>query len=304
MTSYSTGKIYSLSGSEADGWTVTGGNSAIAYQVIDDTEDGQISGRVTINRPGFTFPGTYVGSYGSGVVVLLDQGATYYLLTNEGPFGNGFSFQSDPSSFVICFGKGTGIATPSGSVLIETLKAGDLVLTKDNGSQPIRWIGSKKLNPWVLSRSPHLRPIRISEGALGLGCPARDLIVSPQHRILVRSAIAQKMFGANEVLVPAKHLLVVDGIEIAADLEEVEYFHILFDRHEVVVSNGAETESLFTGPEALKAVGPAARDEILSIFPELGYHAYEVCPARQMPSGRTARNMAARHYENSKFLVS
>ncbi|KRW97185.1 hypothetical protein AQY21_05000 [Paracoccus sp. MKU1] len=99
--------------------------------------------------------------------------------------------------------------------------------------------------------------------------PTGDLVVSPQHRILARSHIAQTMFGTAEVLVAAKQLLALDGIEIAEDLSEVEYYHILFDHHEIVFSNGAETESLYTGAEALRVVGPAAAQEILALFPEL-----------------------------------
>src|SRR5690606_24870473 len=115
-----------------------------------------------------------------------------------------------------------------------------------------------------------LRPIRIRAGALGNGTPSSDLVLSPQHRVLVRSRIAQKMFGATEVLVAARQLLLLDGIDIATDLTEVEYFHMLFDRHEVVISNGALTESLYTGAQALQAVGKAARDEIFTLFPQLG----------------------------------
>ncbi len=91
-------------------------------------------------------------------------------------------------------------------------------------------------------------------GALGPGHPARPLVVSPQHRILVRSAIAQRMFGSAEVLVAAKQLLSLDGIDVAQDLETVEYFHILFDRHEIVFAKGTETESLYTGPQALRGI--------------------------------------------------
>lgn len=304
MTSYTTNRIYVLSGSVTDGWQVTGGNPALVYELSDDTDDGQISGSLTISSPTFESAANFVGFFGNGVVISLIPGGNPYLLTNDGPFSPGFTFRSDPSPFVSCFGKGTDIATPTGSVPVEALRVGDLVLTRDHGPQPVRWIGSKGLTPCVLFLSPHLRPIRIRKGALGVSCPARDLIVSPQHRVLVRSAIAQKMFGANEVLVAANQLLILDGIDIADDLVEVEYFHILFDRHEVVVSNGAETESLFTGPEALKAVSPAARDEILGIFPELENAGYQARPARTLAPGRMARNMAARHHENGKALVS
>ncbi|WP_294925589.1 Hint domain-containing protein [uncultured Paracoccus sp.] len=205
---------------------------------------------------------------------------------------------------VPCFARGTLIDTPDGPTTIEDLKRGDLVLTRDNGPQPIRWIGSTKLAALQLMRNGKLRPIRIVAGALGNGLPSSDLMVSPQHRVLVRSRIAQKMFGTDEVLVAAKQLLQVEGVDIAADIESVEYFHMLFDRHEVVVSNGAETESLYTGPEALKALPPAAVEEIFTLFPELRAHGHKTTPARVLASGRRGRNLAIRHIQNGKALVA
>ena len=71
------------------------------------------------------------------------------------------------------------------------------------------------------------------------------------------------MFGTDEVLVAAKQLLQIDGIDVADDLDEVVYVHFIFDRHEIVYANGAESESLYTGPEALKTLSPQAREEIL-----------------------------------------
>ena len=204
---------------------------------------------------------------------------------------------------VYCFVSGTLIQTRRGPVAVEALAVGDEVLTRDNGFQPIRWTGSVTLSAARLARNPKLRPIRIRAGALGQGIPASDLLVSPQHRILVRSKIAIKMFGAAEVLVPAKQLLQWPGIDYADDLAPVEYHHFLFDRHEVVISNGAETESLFTRPEALKSVGPAARQEILALFPILADRDHQPEPARCIPSGRLARKLTLRHIAKDRDLV-
>lgn len=205
---------------------------------------------------------------------------------------------------VVCFARGTMISTALGLVAVEALKAGDLVETRDNGLQPVRWIGSIKMSAQDLQKNPNLIPIRISAGALGAGTPAADLLVSPQHRVLVRSKIAQKMFGTSEILVAAKQLLEVDGIDIATDLSEVEYFHFLFDQHEVVVSNGAETESLYTGPQAIKSVGPAALAEIYTLFPELQSDSYAPVPARVLANGRKGRQLTARHVQHQRALVS
>lgn len=242
------------------------------------------------NVVGFTFEGAWPPSGTS---------LTYVVNTNRD-----VDFLGVEDMLVPCFAAGTMLATPHGEVAIEDLREGDLVLTRDHGAQPIRWIGKTVIGAARLAVSPQLRPIRIKAGALGDNSPATDLVVSPQHRVLVRSKIAQRMFGTSEILVAARQLLQLDGIDIAGDLAGVEYFHMLFDRHEVVVSNGAETESLFTGPQALKALGRAARDEIFAIFPELRDAGAVIEAARPMVSGRKGRKLALRHAQAGRALVA
>ncbi|WP_164876097.1 Hint domain-containing protein [Falsirhodobacter deserti] len=205
---------------------------------------------------------------------------------------------------VTCFTRGTLIETDRGAVPIETLRVGDTVRTLDKGCQAIRWIGSNRLENDDLRQNPKLLPIRIVAGALGKATPKTDLVVSPQHRILVRSAIAHRMFGAAEVLVAAKQLLMVDGVDVVHDCTGVEYFHFLLDGHAIVYSNGAETETLFTGPEALKAVSADARLEILTLFPELEVEGFIAEAARPIASGRMGRKLASRHIENGRMLVA
>ncbi|ARO14483.1 hemolysin-type calcium-binding region [Ketogulonicigenium robustum] len=205
---------------------------------------------------------------------------------------------------IACFTSGTLIATPKGDVAIETLREGDLVLTKDHGPQPLRWIGSSKVSAAKLQERANLRPIRIRAGALGDNMPVQDLTVSPQHRVLLTSKIARNMFDATEVLVAAKQLLQIEGIDIVDDLSGVEYFHMLFDRHEIVVSNGAETESLFTGPMALKSLPTEAVAEIFAIFPELQARDYAPTPARVLLTGRQARRLVVRHIGRNRPLVA
>lgn len=153
---------------------------------------------------------------------------------------------------------------------------------------------------------PHLRPIRILAGSLGNDLPSADLLVSPQHRILVISTVAERMFGQREVLIAAKHLTSLPGIEVAEDVDAVEYWHFLLDQHHVVFSNGAPTESLYTGPEALRSVSGEAREEIFAIFPQLADldHAALPDPARLLVPGRRARRFASRVAANGKRLVS
>lgn len=201
---------------------------------------------------------------------------------------------ADPHEPVPCFAAGVRLMTAKGQRPVEKLSVGDLVETADNGLQPVRWIGTRKLDAIDLAAAPNLRPVRIAKGALGAGLPRRDLLVSPQHRMLVRSDIAQKMFGPSEVLVAARHLIGLDGVSVADDVTEITYVHVLFDRHEVVFAEGAQSESLFTGAEALEAVGQAARAEILALFPELADGA-PVQGARPFLTGRQGRALAVQH---------
>lgn len=208
-----------------------------------------------------------------------------------------------PPDELFCFVVGTMINTDHGYVAIEDIREGDMVFTKDHGFQPVRWIGSTKLTAAGLAAKPKLQPIRIKAGALGNDTPSSDLFVSPQHRILIRSKIARKMFSTDEVLVAAKQLLILDGIAVSDSSGGAEYYHILFDRHEIVIANGAEAESLYTGPEAIKAVGKSAQEEIFTLFPELRERDYIAISARVIPSGRLGRRLAFRHLQNEKPLI-
>lgn len=195
-----------------------------------------------------------------------------------------------------CFTLGTQIATPAGLRRIEDLRPGDLVVTRDHGPRPLRWIGRAHLPAARLDLQPNLRPIRIPKGALGHGQPAHDLTLSPQHRVLVQSCIAQRMFGASEVLVAVKHLLELPGIDLAPASEGVTYLHLLFDQHELVQAEGAWTESLLPGPEARASLPPAALQELSAIFIDLP-------PARMILNGREGRQLAFRHAKNRRELA-
>ncbi|WP_238991672.1 Hint domain-containing protein [Gemmobacter caeruleus] len=232
---------------------------------------------------------------------------TYRLFAGETNSGDGEALRVAATdgmvTEVICSGPGTLILTPAGDVPVQDLAVGDLVQTRDNGLQAIRWIGSRRLCRDTLARQDKLRPVRIGAGTLGEGVPAADLLVSPQHRVMLRSRIAVRMFGVPEVLCPARHLLALPGIEIAGDLDEVTYTHLLFDQHEVVFSNGAETESLFTGPEAIRSVSPEQRAEILAIFPDLPATRDRSACCRTVITGRQGRKLVERHQRNRKPMV-
>ncbi|WP_439142239.1 Ig-like domain-containing protein [Pseudooctadecabacter sp.] len=175
---------------------------------------------------------------------------------------------SEIENVIPCFTPGTTIATPKGERLVEDLREGDRIITRDNGIQEIRWTGRKEMSGKSLVANPHLKPILIKAGALGNGLPERDMLVSPNHRCLVASEKTQLYFEEREVLAAAKHLVGAEGIH-EVDVMGTAYIHFMFDRHEVVLSNGAWTESFQPGDYSLKGIGNSQRNEIFELFPEL-----------------------------------
>ena len=175
---------------------------------------------------------------------------------------------SEIENIIPCFTPGTLIATMKGEVPVESLQEGDKVITRDNGIQEIRWIGKRTLQRDELRRAPHLSPILIKAGSLGDGLPERDMMVSPQHRMLVAGDQTQLYFEEPEVLVAAKHLINNGSIQ-AIDTLRATYIHFMFDQHEVVLADGAWTESFQPGDQTLGAMGTAQRNEILELFPDL-----------------------------------
>jgi Ca2+-binding RTX toxin-like protein len=169
---------------------------------------------------------------------------------------------------VICFTPGARIMTPKGQIAVQDLHVGDLVMTRDHGMQPIAWIGQRSLSAADLRLAPKLQPVRIAAGSLGDGLPERDLVLSPNHRMLIQSHRAALLFAENEVLAPAKHMVGTAGIT-QADVSGVTYVHIMFERHEVVLSDGVWSESFQPGDHSLGGLAQNQRDEIFTLFPEL-----------------------------------
>lgn len=159
-----------------------------------------------------------------------------------------------------CFVAGTMIDTVEGPRPVETLTCGDLVQTRDDGAQPLRWIGKRSV-PAI----GKMAPICIRENALG---EHGEVMVSPLHRVLVKDALAELMFGEAEVLIAAKDLVNDRSIR-PVEGGDVEYVHLMFDRHQVVTSEGLATESFLPGPQTTKSFEAEIVEEITTIFPEL-----------------------------------
>ncbi|WP_341368927.1 Hint domain-containing protein [Yoonia sp. BS5-3] len=267
------------------------------YALTVQDPDGNIYTLIgfNINEPGVTSFATVEGlAFIGGVGEFPPIGVPLTVLSNaEGPNNPYVDHASPP-----CFTRGCQIDTINGRMCVEHLSEGAWVRTADNGFQRIRWINSREFTKEKLRSNAKLYPVRIVAGALGEGQPERDLLVSRQHRLLVKSKIAKRMFGQGEVLVAAIRLIDLPGVFVDETVDFVEYFHLLFDRHEIVFAEGAPTESLFTGPEALKSISTASKAEILTIFPELEELNYSPEPARFIPTGSRQKRLVVRHMKN------
>ncbi len=163
-------------------------------------------------------------------------------------------------TFIACFTRDTLIETETGHRAIQDIKVSDRVRTMDNGLQSVRWTGSRSV-PGTAA----FAPIRICKGALG---NTRDLLVSPQHRMLITGRRAEMLFGEDQVLAPAKSL-VNDSTIVRCEVEMAHYHHLLFDRHEIIFAEGCPSESFYLSDLSLSTQDAAQRDELLQLFPEL-----------------------------------
>ncbi|WP_298936031.1 Hint domain-containing protein [uncultured Ruegeria sp.] len=237
--------ITGVTGTLPAGWV--GQTLAFGWQQqIDGTGGPDALGMVI--GGGSNFISTHLVQYPGGTPIVT--GTTY---TASG-------IVNVPSEVVVCFVAGTMIQTADGEVAVEDLAVDAQIVTKDNGLQPIRWIGSARR-----FAAGELAPVVFEKGAVG---NTRVLKLSPQHRLLISGWRAELLFGEDEVLVPAK-ALVNDRSIFFERGGYVDYYHILFDTHEIIYSDGVSTESLFPADQSLGALCQSARDEIFELFPEL-----------------------------------
>jgi O-antigen biosynthesis protein len=153
-----------------------------------------------------------------------------------------------------CYCRGTLIATDHGKVPVEALRIGDLIVTANGEALPLKWIGRRSYRDWLAVGNADVQPILFKTGSIADHVPARDLYVSPEHAMFL-----------DGVLVPARHL--VNGVSILKieGMEEVDYFHLEFDRHVVIFAEGARAES-FVDDESRMLFHNA--DEYRRLYPD------------------------------------
>ncbi len=250
----------------------------VTLAVTDQNDNGVIGTGQGDTVGGFAVTNVWVGDTitvrinGQNVVItgvtFYRDGAAPVFMPTDGTTLVTSSFQSSTfvetsTEYVLppvpCFVAGTMIFTAKGPRAVETLQPGDMLLTRDCGMRPVRWVGQVTVD----GRGRHA-PIRFMPDIYG---NSRALLVSPNHRMLITGWKAELYFGEHEILIPAKKLVNGETVCISP-CEKVTYLHVLLDRHEVIYAEGAATESLHPG-DFLIGSESVTKSEIMTLFPEL-----------------------------------
>lgn len=193
-----------------------------------------------------------VSDDGHGNAVLTFPGGESVVLTGVSP-----AQVASPGMLhamgVPCFASGTRILTPAGERVVEDIAVGDLVVTPDGRQVPVLWHGASHLTAAGLLDRCELRPIRIKAGRYD---NRRDLVISPQHGIVVAGE-------EGRVLIRARHLAELGlGARVARGIRGVTYHHLLLPRHDLVLAEGAETESYYPGPYSVRSLSSGDRIDL------------------------------------------
>ncbi len=172
---------------------------------------------------------------------------------------------TDTPGALAAFATGTLIDTPDGLRPVEALLPGDAVTTLANGSRPLRWVGRLRVGVLEMLADPGLRPVVFAPGTVG---NARALAVSPQQRMLIDDWRAAVYFGEDRVLVAAQALVDDRTAQVMLPADGVDYVILLCDRHEVLLAEGALSESFHPGEAGLSGLSLSARTEITALVPE------------------------------------
>lgn len=267
--------VATLDLSVSNATTISGDFQVISFLGADlgEATDGYVfSG---LSNPAFgsltfnTTDGTYTFTPDWSAIQLAPGTDQIVSFTVTGTSGANSDTDTVTINLLICIARGTLVDTPAGPVPVEKLQKGDMVATLDGAAEKLRWIGSRVISTAELTADPSLNPVRIDAGALGPNLPKRDLLVSPQHRVFLRDWRAQLLFGDDQVLVPAKSLVNDSTIRQDHGAGEVEYFHLLFDAHEIIFTEGLATESFHPGAYTIAELAPQVRKELFRLFPHL-----------------------------------
>jgi hypothetical protein len=168
-----------------------------------------------------------------------------------------------------CFTPGTLIATPKGEMPVESLRPGDKVVTARQ-RHPGNPLGRRKApdRPGPAAEQPPAA--RVHQARRARQRPARaghDGVAEPPAAGGERphAAVLRRTRGAGRGQASGRH----ERVSMRCEAIATTYIHFMCDRHEVVLSNGAWTESFQPGDYTLKGMGETQRGEIFELFPGL-----------------------------------
>jgi hypothetical protein len=165
---------------------------------------------------------------------------------------------------------GANLRTPCGGRRIENIRKGDLVVTRDNGLQPVRLVWTRTVTAAEMAADPSLAPVRLKPRAIGPMMPQRDLLVGGGHRVLIPGWRLLDVPETTACLIPARDIAGVnDAAYIDRSADAVTYYNIVFDNHQVFAANGLPVESFLPAPSTLCALSRDVTDDITRLFPEL-----------------------------------
>ncbi|WP_299686192.1 Hint domain-containing protein [uncultured Tateyamaria sp.] len=202
-----------------DGTPIEGNEGAIVFEGLD--ENGNLT--QVVWSPNFDLETWYFDNFTGG-------GEPPGFYTND--------LNSSETVRFACFAAGTLIRVPGGEMPVEDLNPGDLVLTYDRGPKEVVWRAHS-----VVPGLGRAAPVTVLPDWVGGAAP---LVVSPQHRIMLRHPAFETYFSSTEILISAKHL--VDGVSVTKQARaEMSYYHLLCEDHEILIANGVPAESLLLG---------------------------------------------------------
>ena len=232
------GEFVVLSGGTAAGTTVSNGGLLILGY------DGSLNGTDLLPGGEFDLPAVRFANGGStsfdpstDVLTITEAGSSYTEQMAGDYTGETFNLSEDSIGGTIvmvsppCYCRGTLIRTDMGDVAVDALSIGDRLLTASGERRPVKWIGHRGYTGRFLAANPNVQPIRFRAGSLGAGLPRRDLLVSPEHAMFM-----------DGLLIPARCL--VNGSTIVQErANRVDYYHVELDSHDVLLAEGAPSES-------------------------------------------------------------
>jgi hypothetical protein len=180
-----------------------------------------------------------------------------------------------------CFLRGTQLLTPNGERKVEDLRIGDLVSTSSGESKPITWIGRHVYRRSNGSKHPEaVLPVRLASGALGPDAPHRDLLISQEHALLVDGLFLRAIDLINGSSIT---------LDSAAELSEIEYLHVKLARHDVIIAEGAPSETLLVNSSNAERFDNFA--EYLRLF---GEDAVDEARCAPIAAGNTRERLMSR----------